>query len=148
MRMRLERAPMKPSTFAAAGAYFAATFGLGFVLGTLRVLVLVPRLGELVAVMLELPLMLTASWFICRRVVRHHAVAPDAAPRLAMGAAAFALLMVAEFALAVSAFGRSPGAFRAGLVTPAGAIGLAGQALFGLWPWWQGRQARLASTRR
>jgi len=133
------------TTIKAAAAYFALVFTVGFVLGTLRVTVLVPAVGELVAVMVELPLMLTASWFICRRVVRHFGVPAAAGPRLAMGAAAFALLMVVEFTLSVTAFGRTPGAFFAGLATPAGLLGLAGQVVFGLWPWWQGRGAlRLA----
>ena len=123
----------------AAAAYFALAFTLGFVLGTLRVTVLVPALGELVAVMVELPLMLTATWFICRRVVRHFGVPAAAGPRLAMGGVAFALLMVVEFTLSVTAFGRTPGAYFASLAAPAGMLGLAGQAVFGLWPWWQGR---------
>lgn len=133
----MNRTPLK-----AAAAYFALVFTLAFMLGAFRVTVLVPRVGELVAVMLEVPVMLTAAWFVCRRVVRHFAVPSAAGPRLAMGGAAFALLMVVEFALAVTAFGRSPGTFFASLATPAGALGLAGQAVFGLWPWWQGR-ARL-----
>ena len=123
----------------AAAAYFALAFTLGFVLGTLRVTVLVPALGELVAVMVELPLMLTATWFICRRVVRHFGVPAAAGPRLAMGGVAFALLMVVEFTLSVTAFGRTPSAYFASLAAPAGMLGLAGQAVFGLWPWWQGR---------
>jgi hypothetical protein len=101
--------------------------------------VLVPRLGELMAVMLELPVMLTAAWFTCGRVVRHFGVPANAGPRLAMGGVALALLMVVEFALSVTVFGRTPGAFFAGLATPAGLLGLAGQVVFGLWPWWQGR---------
>ena len=108
---------MNTPTLKAAAAYFALVFTLGFVLGTLRVTMLVPRLGELMAVMVELPLMLTAAWFICRGVVRHFGVPAAAGPRLAMGAVAFALLTMAEFALSV--------------------------AVFGLWPWWQWRrQAR------
>jgi hypothetical protein len=127
------------TTLKAAAAYFALVFTLGFVLGALRVTVLVPRLGELMAVMVELPLMLTGAWFICRRVVRHFGVPAPAGPRLAMGGAAFALLMVAEFTLSVTAFGSTPGAFFSSLATPAGMLGLAGQAVFGLWPWAQGR---------
>jgi len=133
------------TTLKAAAAYFTLVFAVGFVLGALRVTVLVPALGDLVAVMMELPLMLTASWFICRRVVRHFNVPAAAGPRLAMGGAAFALLMTVEFTMSVTAFGRTPGAFFTGLATPAGLLGLAGQVVFGLWPWWQGRGAlRLA----
>ena len=129
---------MNTPTLKAAAAYFALAFTLGFLLGTLRVTVLAPALGELVAVMAELPLMLTATWFICRQVVRHFGVPAAAGPRLTMGGVAFALLMVVEFTLSVTAFGRTPGAYFASLTTPAGLLGLAGQAAFGLWPWWQG----------
>lgn len=48
-----------------AGAiYFVAVFTLGFCLGVLRTLVLVPRLGETLAVLAELPVILAASWLI------------------------------------------------------------------------------------
>lgn len=136
---------MNTTTLKAAAVYFTLVFTLGFVLGALRVTVLVPAVGELVAVMVELPVMLTAAWFICRRVVRHFNVPAAAGPRLAMGGAAFALLMTVEFTMSVTVFGGSPGAFVTGLATAVGLLGLAGQALFGLWPWWQGRGAlRLA----
>ncbi len=45
--------------------YFGLVFALGFILGTLRVLVLEPRLGSTGAVLLELPVMLAASWLLC-----------------------------------------------------------------------------------
>lgn len=113
-------------------AYFLIVFAIGFGLGTLRTLVIVPRVGELVAVCLELPLMLGASWLVCRRLVRR--VAPAAAPRLVMGGTAFALLILAEFALAVLAFGQAPAAYAARLSSPAGLIGFAGQVIFALMP--------------
>jgi hypothetical protein len=50
-----------------AGALYALiVFLIGFILGTIRVLLIVPRLGETAAVMLETPVMLAASWFVCR----------------------------------------------------------------------------------
>lgn len=130
---------MNLTTLKAAAAYFAIVFTLAFMLGAFRVTVLVPRLGELAAVMLEVPVLLTAAWFICRRVVWQFGVPAAAGPRLAMGGAAFAMLMVVEFTLSVTAFGGTPAAFFASLATPAGLLGLAGQGVFGLWPWWQGR---------
>lgn len=119
----------------AALAYWASVFALGFVLGTARVLLLVPRLGEVGATLVELPVMLAASWFIAGKVVRRLALARGAA--LAAGLAAFALLLAAELATGLLAFGLSPREWLAGLGRPAGALGLAGQAGFALMPAWR-----------
>jgi hypothetical protein len=49
-----------------AGALYAITvFSIGFILGTIRVLLFAPRAGETTAVIVEAPIMLTASWFVC-----------------------------------------------------------------------------------
>src|SRR5690348_6237733 len=54
-----------------AGALYAAVaFLIGFIFGTLRLMVLVPVLGDLTAVLLELPLILLASWFVMPLVRR------------------------------------------------------------------------------
>jgi len=120
--------------FKAGLAYFAVMFMFGFVLGALRVSLVAPRLGELVAVLIELPLMLAASWFVCRRLTTILAVPARVADRLAMGALAFGLLMITELALAGPLFGRSASQSLAGMATEAGLLGLAGQILFGLVP--------------
>jgi hypothetical protein len=79
--------------------YFALTFGAGFVLGPLRILFLVPRLGARAAELLELPVMIGICWLAARWVTVRLAVPPRAAPRLAVGAIAGALLLAAEFTL-------------------------------------------------
>jgi len=109
-------------------------FAAGFALGTARVLLLVPRFGELPAALLELPMMLGISWFVCAKLVARYQVPPSISPRLTMGAVAFALLMVAELALSLTLFGRAMNDFAQALATPHGMIGLAGQVLFGLMP--------------
>jgi hypothetical protein len=114
--------------------YFLIVFAIGFVLGTIRVLVVVPRFGDTNAVMLELPVMLAASWFACRWIVARFAVPPAVAPRLTMGGLAFALLMLAELAVSVAAFGRTPGQHVATYLTPASQLGLAAQLGFALLP--------------
>jgi len=83
----------------AALLYFALVFGAGFVLGALRMILLVPRVGERTAELLELPVMLGVCWLAARWVTARQAVPPRPAPRLAMGAIAGALLLAAEFAL-------------------------------------------------
>ena len=115
-------------------AYFFLVFSLGFILGTIRVLAVIPRIGEFAATLLELPLILTASWLVSGWLIRKMKIAPETCSRLLMGAAAFGITMLAEPLLGLS-FGRSLADQWAALLRPAGIAGLAGQALFGLMPW-------------
>ena len=124
----------------AAVAYFAVAFAAGFVLGAIREIVVVPRLGGLAAVAIEVPVMLAISWIAAGAIVRRFAVPADAAPRLVMGGLAFVLLQAAEVALA-SALGTSPMAYVAALATPRGALGLAAQVVFAFIPLLVGRGA-------
>lgn len=114
-------------------AYFAIVFAAGFLLGTIRTLMLAPRVGETAAVLIELPAMLAISWVACGIVLRRLDVPAARAARFVMGALAFALLMAAEAALA-AAFGETPALYLQELQTPAGALGLAGQAAFAVIP--------------
>jgi len=127
---------------AAGAAYFLILFSAGFMLGALRVLVIAPRLGDVLAVLLELPLMLAASWLVCLSLIRRMAVAADLVSRLLMGLTGFVLLMLAEIALGLFGFGRSLGMQLAALSQPAGLIGLAGQIAFGAIPLLQARKSR------
>lgn len=118
-----------------AGAiYFVIVFAAGFILGAIRVTFIVPRTGELLATLLELPWMLGASWLACRWVVRRCKVPGRFESRLLMGASAFVLLMIAEFILSVWIFGDSPHVFLARLCDVAGLVGLGGQLAFALMP--------------
>jgi hypothetical protein len=118
-----------------AMAYWAAIFALGFVLGTLRTLWLTPLLGALAAVLIELPVVLAASWFGARVILARWPLASRQGA-LAMGGLAFALLMAAELVLGVFAFGLTPGAWLARFGEPAGLLGLTGQIGFALIPAW------------
>ena len=122
------------SALKAATLYFAIVFAAGFALGTLRVLAVIPVIGELAAVALEVPVILAVSWFVCRRLAMRFSVPPETGPRMAMGALAFGFLMLAEFALSIFLFGRSGAAYFALLQTPPGLLGLAGQIAFALLP--------------
>jgi len=77
--------------------YFAIVFGAGFVLGTIRVLWLVPQLGARTAELLEMPVMLGATILAAQWVVRRLAVPPIAAQRLGMGFIALGILVLVEF---------------------------------------------------
>ncbi len=118
----------------AALIYFLAVFAAGFLLGTVRVLFLAPKLGELPSVLLEIPLMLTISWLVCRAVTARVPLGEGIGARLSMGASAFVMLMAAEWALGVFAFGRSPTEIAAAYGEAAGLIGLMGQVGFALIP--------------
>ena len=73
------------STALRAGfVYFLIVFAIGFVLGTVRVLFVVPRFGATNAVLIELPVMLAVSWIVCAWLVRRFGVARAVAARLVM----------------------------------------------------------------
>lgn len=59
------------NAFKPAVAYFLLVFGAGFVLGTVRVLLILPLVGERAAELLEMPLMLTVIVFAARWMNRH-----------------------------------------------------------------------------
>jgi hypothetical protein len=118
----------------AAAFYYTVVFAAGFVFGMLRVLVLAPQVGERLAVLLELPFMLTISWFACRWLIDRFSVPAALVPRLAMGIVAFALLMAAEIGISVFGLGRTLAQHLESLLTGASLLGLTGQIVFALFP--------------
>lgn len=126
--------------FTAATVYFLALFALGFLLGTIRVLFVSPRIGELAATLLEAPLMLIAAFFLCRWVVGRWRVPPDLAARGAMVLWFLLLLILFETLLGIALFGRTLGEIWAGLATPAGLVGLTAQTIAALLPLLVGRR--------
>jgi hypothetical protein len=135
---------------AAAGlAYFAIVFAAGFVLGALRVLVLIPRLGDgPAAVLLELPVMLALSWMACRRLVARFDVPAAPVARLMMGGLAFAALMAAELGVSVFGFGRSLSEHLASYRQLPASLGLAGQIVFAALPMVQSFAGRRSAAAR
>jgi hypothetical protein len=81
-----------------AGAiYFAVVFGTGFILGPLRILWLVPRVGERTAELIETPIMLLVIVFAARWVARRFARPSTAFRLLGMGLVALSFLLFCEF---------------------------------------------------
>lgn len=117
-------------------AYFALVFTLGFLLGTLRTLLShdAPSVGRLAGVLIELPIMLSASWFLSRYVIRRFAVALTVVARAGMGGLAFALLLLAELLVGALLFGRTPAEHVALYADASYALGLASQMGFALMP--------------
>ncbi len=121
-------------TVPAGAAYFAIVFLVAFGLGVVRTLAIAPRLGQAFAVLLEAPVILTASWFVAAWCVGRFGVSALPRARLAMGGVAFALLMLAELGGAVIFFHRPIAQYLADFLSPAGVIGLAAQLGFALVP--------------
>lgn len=114
--------------------YFAVVFGTGFVLGPIRMLWLVPRVGARTAELLEAPLMLVAIVFLARWVVRRCRVPATLAARLRTGLVALALLVVAELSLAFALQGLTPLAYLASRDPVSGPVYLASVLFFAIAP--------------
>jgi hypothetical protein len=123
-------------------AYFGIVFCAGFVLGSVRVLEVAPRIGALFAVLLETPVILGVSCIACRACTRWFRVPRRLSARACMGGIAFALLMCAEIGLATFLFRQPAMAYLASFASPAGALGLAGQIAFAMLPVLQMLQPR------
>jgi len=120
---------------AKAGVAYAVTvFAIGFLLGTVRVLLLAPRVGPTVAVSIETPIILTASWYASRIWVTRLGLDAEIRLRILVGVVAFVTLMTLEVALSVGLFQRSIRDYLADLRSPAGAIGLTAQICFPTFP--------------
>ena len=79
--------------------YFALVFGGGFVLGTIRVLWIVPRVGTRTAELMEIPVMFVVTILAARWVVRRLSLLPTPATRLGVGFVALGFLLVTEFSV-------------------------------------------------
>jgi hypothetical protein len=112
-------------------------FLMGFILGTIRMLLLVPRLGETIAVIVEAPIVLAASWFVCRWCADRLKVRRTVSARSLMGLVAFVVLMSAKVGLG-AVFGRSLVDQLAAFKSSPGAIGLGAQVIFAIFPVIQG----------
>ncbi|MEW5974794.1 MAG: hypothetical protein AB1898_03195 [Acidobacteriota bacterium] len=87
--------------------YFLLVFGAGFVLGPIRVLWLVPRVGTRIAELLEAPVMLAVIVLAARWVVRRLSVPPRFSSRMGVGCLALGLILAAELALVLRLRGLS-----------------------------------------
>jgi hypothetical protein len=114
--------------------YFAIAFAAGFLLGTIRTLVVAPALGEMIGVVIELPLMLATSWLACRWVLDRFAVPDRLSTRGLMGLSAFLWLMLAEALLSVTLLNRSLVDHFALYGSLPVLLGLAGQIAFAGFP--------------
>ena len=125
--------------------YFAIALAAGMTLGPLRILFLVPRLGERAAELLELPLMVGICWVAARWSARRFGVPATTGPRLAMGGLAAALLLAFEFTLVLRLRGFTLGDYLAQRDPVSGLAYYASVALMALLPWLVDRGRRHAA---
>lgn len=86
----------------AALVYFLIVFGVGFLLGPIRILLVVPRLGERMAELLEAPVMLLVIILAANWIVRRFQLPVRLVYRLGAGVIAFILGVVFEFGLVLT----------------------------------------------
>ncbi len=122
--------------------YFALVLGTGFVLGSIRVPFVVPRLGERYAELLEMPIMFVAIVLAARHVVRRFTLSASPPLRLLVGFAALAMSIVAELLLAAWLQDRSVAQYIASRDPVSGSVYVGMLLLFALMPYILGRVNR------
>jgi hypothetical protein len=121
-------------TIKAGMTYFALVFGAGFVLGAIRVPFLVPRLGERVAELIEMPFMFVVILVSARFITNRFTLPVNLLPRLGAGFLALGLLLTAEVLLAVALQNRTIGEYVASRDPVSGSVYLAMLVLFAVMP--------------
>jgi hypothetical protein len=129
-----------------AALYFAVVFGVGFVLGPIRVLWAVPRFGERTAELMEAPLMFAAIVLAARWIARRFGGPSSDARLLAAGLLALALLLATELTMVLAVRGLTLVEYFRNRDPVAGGVYAALLLLFALMPWIWGRVASTAGA--
>jgi hypothetical protein len=87
---------------------FLLVFGAGFVLGTIRVLVVVPQLGERTAELLEMPLMLIVIVAAARWINRRCPSVHERSAQIQIGLMALGLVLAVDLVVGVALRRMSP----------------------------------------
>jgi hypothetical protein len=121
-------------TLKAAAIYFLIVFAVGWVLGPIRELWVVPRFGRMTGLLLEAPLMLIAMIISARWVIRRFDVSKAFGTTISMGLIALGILAAAEIVSVLWGRGLSLQEYLGSLVTTSGVISLLMFLLFALMP--------------
>ena len=121
-------------TLKAGIAYFSLAFGAGFIMGAIRVSFLMPRLGERIAELIEMPFMLVVIVLAARFITQRFALPATVPVRLGAGLLALALLIAAERLLAVALQDRSLGDYVSSRDPVSGSVYLLMLVLFAAMP--------------
>ena len=120
-------------------AYFGLVFGVGFILGTIRVLWLVPLVGQRAAELIESPLMLAATYFSAVFVVQRFK-ASRSVEYLYSGLVALSLLLIVEFSFVLALQGLSIREYLARRDPVAGVVYVGLLIIFSVMPWLVGKR--------
>lgn len=115
--------------------YFGLVFGVGFLLGPIRVLWLEPRFGPIIATACEAPFMLLAILIAARWVPHVLNIGRDPKMLVLIGVGALVLLQIADFSIGFWLRGIAPREQFVQLLTGQGNIYAALLALFAIMPW-------------
>ena len=114
--------------------YFSLVFSVGFILGVIRTLWVVPRVGETAAELMEAPLMLTAIYFGARFVTQRFE-ASRSVDYLYSGVVALVLMLTVEFSVVLALQGKSIAEYLAEREPVAGAVYVVMLMIFAVMPW-------------
>jgi len=114
--------------------YFGLVFGVGFVLGFVRVLWVAPVVGDRIAELIEAPLMLVAIYFSARFITQRFK-APRRADYLYSGLVAIFLLLITEFSVVLGLRELSFSEYLAERDPVAGAVYVVMLVIFAVMPW-------------
>jgi len=128
--------------------YFAIVFGVGFALGAVRTVWIVPRMGTRIAELMKSPILLGVTIAAARWIVLRCRVPAQRAGRLGVGAIALGLLLFAEFGLVLWLRGISIKDYLATRDPVSGTIYYLMLALFGLMPLLVARKSGTAEPNR
>lgn len=126
----------------AAISYFGLVFGAGFALGTLRVLLVAPVVGETSAELIETPIMLVAIVLAARFVLRRFLQSTSGIARWMVGLIALASMIGAELTLVLALRGLTIQAYLESRDPVAGSVYLASLLFFAAAPALLGRHSR------
>jgi hypothetical protein len=127
--------------------YFGLVFGMGFVFGTMRVLLIVPQVGERLAELLEMPLILAVIFLAARWVVNRFQIPPNLAQRLPIGLLALVLVVLLEFTVVLGLRGLTIGEYLKTRDPVSGTVYYLMLGLFALMPYLVGRSSRVELNR-
>lgn len=132
--------------FKPALAYFLIVFGAGFILGTVRVLFVLPLFGERTAELLEMPLMLAVIVLAARWISRRYLRQAQPREQLAVGGIATGWMLAAEFLIGLTLRGLSPIEVLVNRDPVSGTAYYLSLLLFAAMPWLLARRQPVTTT--